>query len=791
MFGRGCTQNGKQDSERDMIRRIGTLLALWIGCLVGNAQTTSGELSGTEVWSGEVRLTGDITIPFGASLTIQPGTKVILATSDDTNSGSDADKIRIYVAGGTLMAVGLESNLIQFESGAERTEPGQWYGIVCDLGNVDIRHVRISDATNAIEFIRPGFYAVNDTEILEYSSRGLSIAASGRYSFERMIVRGRGGFALHNSKASFLDIKEWTVSGGLLYVGKSDTTVTSTIVEPGIGYGIKIDVGQLTVEDSSITGRTKGIQSHGTDTIVNVRGSWFLNNETGIDLRGFQAEVVDSQFRGNNNGLHLEPQGSQSSNRLIRVELRGNVFEGNQGHSARILATNSRSFEAYDIAESSQITANAFSVSRVGLVSDFSIPEGVLIDNDFVRNTVHVAANSIHGIAKVVARRNYWGETVTARLDAGESVSSIDSFAGDVVVDDWASSSTLESVDPPPSRIEWDTNEWAVTVDESATIRLVLENADSFDYQWFKDGVRIQDVDGPSLEISNATLADAGSYIVVVSNEAGTVTSQPAVLSVVADPQNIPASGADSFHPADTNQDSRISIDEVTSYGAAWKNGRNWTEGPNPIPIDYLTRAGAIWKNGERYRKDENVGAAPLWWVNDAGARQLGAPRSSTNTSSPIVRHSMEPDLPSVTLVSREGSGGSRVRVVLPVGTTSWAIEGDGLREGLFWGDEERVITVPANAVSSPLLLSVDGHTWIVAINAIARDEPLRMLNVAGEVGLVLDGRNGLQRLQRSENLVDWSSALISHVREGIVYPIRSEGSSLEFYRLRSEHSFR
>ena len=72
-------------------------------------------------------------------------------------------------------------------------------------------------------------------------------------------------------------------------------------------------------------------------------------------------------------------------------------------------------------------------------------------------------------------------------------------------------------------------------------------------------------------------------------------------------------------HPADFNPvQGRITVTDVTSYGAAWKHGTAWPVGPNPIPNDYLIRAVNLWKGGEYYRYDPGVFAAPLWWVQSA-----------------------------------------------------------------------------------------------------------------------------------------------------------------------------
>jgi hypothetical protein len=68
-------------------------------------------------------------------------------------------------------------------------------------------------------------------------------------------------------------------------------------------------------------------------------------------------------------------------------------------------------------------------------------------------------------------------------------------------------------------------------------------------------------------------------------------------------------------HPADSNADGQLVVNEVTAYGSAWKNGKDWPWPPNPIPIGYVTRAGALWRWGECYRYDGSQ-LPPLCWVN-------------------------------------------------------------------------------------------------------------------------------------------------------------------------------
>jgi uncharacterized delta-60 repeat protein len=71
------------------------------------------------------------------------------------------------------------------------------------------------------------------------------------------------------------------------------------------------------------------------------------------------------------------------------------------------------------------------------------------------------------------------------------------------------------------------------------------------------------------------------------------------------------------YFPADLNPaDRRISMDEVTAYGAAWRSGAAWLCHEQGIPIDYLTRAAFLWRGGECYEVSSSVTNEPLWWVS-------------------------------------------------------------------------------------------------------------------------------------------------------------------------------
>ncbi|MGA1840282.1 MAG: MopE-related protein [bacterium] len=102
-------------------------------------------------------------------------------------------------------------------------------------------------------------------------------------------------------------------------------------------------------------------------------------------------------------------------------------------------------------------------------------------------------------------------------------------------------------------------------------------------------------------------------------------------------------------HPADTNGDWRITINEVTGYGSAWKKGEVWSVGPNPIQINYVTNAGFIWKKGEFYHYVPEI-LPPLCWQSsvtqpceEPSVTQPAARKRETQEE-PILSYSFDPN---------------------------------------------------------------------------------------------------------------------------------------------------
>ena len=101
-----------------------TVLGLYIS--VVSAQTTSGQITSNETWSGTITVTGDVIVTNG-TLTISPGTVVKFATSNDNVVYGGSSEIRLCaITGGRILANGTSGSRIRFTTTLLSPVPGAW-----------------------------------------------------------------------------------------------------------------------------------------------------------------------------------------------------------------------------------------------------------------------------------------------------------------------------------------------------------------------------------------------------------------------------------------------------------------------------------------------------------------------------------------------------------------------------------------------------------------------------------------------------------------------------------------
>ena len=228
-------------------------------------------------------------------------------------------------------------------------------------------------------------------------------------------------------------------------------------------------------------------------------------------------------------------------------------------------------------------------------------------------------------------------------------------------------------------------------------------------------------------------------------------------------------------HPADSNDDWQIDINEMTAYGAAWKSGQSWTVAPADIPIAYVTNAGDIWKTGQGYHFDAS-NAAPLCWVTGTSSTPGMARRSiSTAKVTRALSATRSCGTPiTVTLAVAPAAGGHcyAVEDAVPSGWVVSGISGGGaclagkVKWGPFFDAQARTLSyqlAPGHSAPGSYALqgtaSVDGGnlalprgTLSVALAAHQPDLTIRAASASTYIGAGIINRTGAG--QTAESLV-------------------------------------
>jgi hypothetical protein len=266
-----------------------------------------------------------------------------------------------------------------------------------------------------------------------------------------------------------------------------------------------------------------------------------------------------------------------------------------------------------------------------------------------------------------------------------------------------------------------------------------------------------------SILLQIATTAPLGSSPVVFKQNTNSILS-PHALSSIGGTSSVPHTVSDGMvqvtqvltHPADTNEGFRIDSEELTAYAAAWKLGKVWPIGPNPIPADYVTWAGYLWKTGECYAYFPS-NSPPYCWVPApcpspglvAGREGGKAPPDSPMELLKEVRDSFVTRASSNGVVFLQASPGPKVAAyaveeALPAGLAPEVITSGGywdpvnrkIKWGLFFDNTPRMLSYRLGRIADLSLLSgvgsFDGHSVpVAAVMSVNLESGLRILRMS------------------------------------------------------------
>jgi len=283
----------------------------------------SGTLSGAGLTWGpdeNIQITGNATVPSGSTLTINPGTLIMVDTTGGLDNGT------LITVQGNVSAQGTEDRPIHFFSTAGpaamtltqsggASNPNSWRGIHHFGGESSTyRHVFLTGAGNGVvvSHPRPPILSFNDSHsfLIEDSTLvdddGMAIAGpgTGTYTVRRSLISRDGIGAEFNGNGHTLLVEDswWTscgwapeaenLDGDLIHVDgpSSNQTIRRSIFADGGDDGIDHNGSNFSVDSIIIrTIRDKAISMTGGS--VNVTNSLIF--DTGSGIRG-SANVTQS-----------------------------------------------------------------------------------------------------------------------------------------------------------------------------------------------------------------------------------------------------------------------------------------------------------------------------------------------------------------------------------------------------------------------------------------------------------------------------------------------------------------
>jgi hypothetical protein len=307
----------------------------------GTVPTTEGTLPRNETWSGPapILLTGDVVVPAGTSLTIEPGTTILVQPlADNSRGGLDASRIELIVEG-SLRAQGNGPGSIVMTSDSSTPEKGDWYGIrygglprsLIGLrglalewgvkGLSDSNHVGVPDL-DLIEIQQMTEYGIHATsapagtsewtmrnvQIAQSDSQGASIdtgTVDASLVLEGFDIAEVGGRALF---AGLDGTEELTIRDSRFATTSSSATVSLESPGTGLLERVKIEhpnvtsgsafysyqggaAGSLILKDSEITGGGRSVDLYRV-THSTIRRSLISGGATGVYVQGTSSSNI-------------------------------------------------------------------------------------------------------------------------------------------------------------------------------------------------------------------------------------------------------------------------------------------------------------------------------------------------------------------------------------------------------------------------------------------------------------------------------------------------------------------
>jgi hypothetical protein len=269
------------------MRAVPILLLLLASAAHAQTNVPGGNLP-TQTWTAAgspYNVSGDITVPAGATLTIDAGTVVRFASTDSQASGLDATRIELTVSG-ALDVNGTAASPAVFQSSAAPA-PARWFGVVVTslASAVTIDFATFASTVQAFRSSGTGTIAVTDASF-SGSSTGAVIVLAGAPVFTRVAISAPGPFGVS--------------------VGGGSPTIQQSLIRNATSAGFSVHTGAgpvTTVSQSTLDQNARGVAVDTATSNAQVSNSIISNcSNYGVQNAGGTAQVTYTDFFANASG---------------------------------------------------------------------------------------------------------------------------------------------------------------------------------------------------------------------------------------------------------------------------------------------------------------------------------------------------------------------------------------------------------------------------------------------------------------------------------------------------------
>jgi len=272
-------------------------------------KTTSGQMAEDEIWRGEILLTGDVEIPQGVTLTIEPRTTIRFTAQRDDQHGEDeyspddpstihATMISILVFG-VLDAHGTPEQPILFTSDSEAPGVMDWQSIMIeDSGTVRLEHVTIEHGYFGVQLNSP----MSTVSVSQSTFRDITtcaICGHGAHALEGPIIISNNNFIRcgrecidtywnQNIVVQHNVFAESYV--GIMCVGSAITVEGNLFINNGRGIGI-IEGGTPNIIGNEFTQQNEGTAIFVTDASPTISNNNIYDNFFNFQMEGGSQNV--------------------------------------------------------------------------------------------------------------------------------------------------------------------------------------------------------------------------------------------------------------------------------------------------------------------------------------------------------------------------------------------------------------------------------------------------------------------------------------------------------------------